>query len=64
MSKFFYKLVPSFVVAIAKHAQITQNNKLARYLQYVKKEWRNEVLHSDKHQTFLQVDLSSFGWCG
>ena len=33
------------------------------FLQYLKKEVRDEVdfLHSDKHQSFLQVDFNALG---
>ena len=34
--KIFYKLVPSFLVVIGKHTQITQNSKFAISLQYLK----------------------------
>ena len=42
---------------LAKHAQITQNNKFAIPLQYHKKEVNDEVdfLHSDKLENFLQI---------
>ena len=47
---------------IAKHAYSTQNNKYAVSLQYLKKEWSYEVdvLHADKHRSFLQIDTSIF----
>ena len=37
-----------------------QNNKFAIFLQYLKKEERDEFnfLHADKHQTFLHVDTT------
>ena len=40
------------------HAQITQNNKFAISLQYLKKELSDEVgfLHADKHESLLQID--------
>ena len=41
--KVFYKLIPSFFVAIARHAQSTQNNKFTISLQYLKEEGRVEV---------------------
>ena len=43
---------------MARHAQITQNNKFAISLQYLKKELSDEVdfLHSDKHESLLQTD--------
>ena len=64
--KVFYKLIPSFLVAITRHAQGTQNNTFAISSQHFKKEGRSEVvfLHTAKHQTFLQVDSISFGGHG
>ena len=46
---------------MARHAQITQNNKFAISLPYLKKEFSDEVdfLHLDKHQSFLQVDFNN-----
>ena len=43
---------------LARHAQITQNNKFPISLQYLQKELSDEVdfLHADKHQNILQVD--------
>ena len=43
---------------VARHAQITQNNKFVISLQYHKKELSNEVdlLHADKHESLLQID--------
>ena len=45
-------------VCVARHAQITQNNKSAISLQYLKKEFSDEVdfLHADKHESLLQID--------
>ena len=42
---------------MARHAQITQNNKFAISLQYLEKELSDKVdfLHADKHQSFLKV---------
>ena len=56
--KVFYKLVASFLLVIARHAQGTQNSNFVISLQYLKKEGRDEVdfQHADKHQTILQVD--------
>ena len=52
--KVFYKLIRSYLVAIARHAQSAQNNKFVTFLQYLKKKGRDEVdfLHRDKHDTF------------
>ena len=43
---------------MARDAQITQNNKLAISLQYLKKELSDEVdfLHVNKHESLLQID--------
>ena len=47
------------------HAQITQNNNFAISLQYLKKKVRDEFyyFHSDKPQSFFQVDTLIFGGC-
>ena len=49
--KLFYKLILLILVAMARPAQITQNNKLAKSFRYLKKELSYEVyvLHADKH---------------
>ena len=43
---------------MSRHAQITQNNKFAISLQYLKKEVSDEIdfLHADKHESLLQID--------
>ena len=45
-------------IAWSRHFQITQNNKFAISLQYVKKEVSDKVdfLLADKHGSFLQID--------
>ena len=45
-------------MCVARHAKITQNNKCAISLQYLKKELDDEVdfLHVDKHESLLQID--------
>ena len=45
-------------MCVARHAQITQNNKFAISLQYLKKEVSDEVdfLHADKHESLPQID--------
>ena len=60
--KGFFKLILSFRVCVARHAQITQNNKLLIFLQYLKKEVIDEVdfLHADKYQSFLQLSIKVF----
>ena len=47
---------------MARHAQITQNNKFAISLQHVKKEVSDAVdfLHLDKHESLLQIDTKIF----
>ena len=49
---------------MARHVQITQNNKFAISLQYLKKELSHDVdfLHADKHESLLQID--SMIWMG
>ena len=51
-------LVVLFLLVIARHAKSIQNSKFVISLQYLRKEWRDEVyfLHIEKHQTILQVD--------
>ena len=48
---------------MVKHSQSFQNSKFAMFLQYLKREVRDEVdfLNADKHQSFLQVDFNTFG---
>ena len=43
---------------LARHAQITQNNKFAISLQHLKNGVSDKVdfLHEDKHESFLQID--------
>ena len=45
-------------MGMIKHPQSTRSNKLAIFLQYLKKEVRDKVdfLHADKHESFLQGD--------
>ena len=45
-------------VIVARYAQITQDNKFAISLQYLKKELRDEVdfLHVDNYESLLQID--------
>ena len=47
---------------MARHAQITQNNKFAISLQYRQKKVSNKVdfLHADKHESFLQIQTMIF----
>ena len=47
---------------MTRHAQITQNNKFAISLQYLKKEVSDEVdfLHENKHESCLQIDTMIF----
>ena len=49
-------------MCVVRHAQITQNNKFAISLQYLKKEVSDETdfLHTDKHESFLQIDIMIF----
>ena len=53
----------TILMGTVKHSQSFQNSKFTMYLQYIKKEVRDEVdfLHVDKYQSFLQVDFNTFG---
>ena len=46
---------------MAKHSQSSHNSKFAMSYNILKKKVRDEVdfLHTDKHQSFLQVDFST-----
>ena len=65
-TKVFFKLIVSLWVCIAIHAQSTQNNKFAIFLQYLKENVRDEIdfLPSDKRQRLLQTDTIILGVCG
>ena len=52
--KDFFKLV-----SVVRHAQITQNNKSAFSLQYLKKS-EVDFLHTDKYESFLQINTMIF----
>ena len=63
--KGFFKMILSFYMCLARHAQINQNNNLLFLcntfvisLKYLKKKVSVEVdfLHSDKHECLLQID--------
>ena len=58
-----YKFILWFWWAMVKHSQSPQNSKFAMFLQYLKKEVRDDVdfFHADKYQSFLQVDFNTFG---
>ena len=64
--KLLYKVIPLFLLAMARHAQSTQNNKFSVSLQDLKKEGRIELdfMRADKHQIFLQVETIKFGGHG
>ena len=51
---------------MARHAQITENNKFAVSLHDLKEEVNDEVdfLHADKHESFLQIDCMIFNGDG
>ena len=56
----------SLLLGMIKHARSTQSDKFPIYLQYLRKEVKNEVyfLHADKHQKFLQVGIAGFDRSG
>ena len=45
-------------MCVARHAQITQNNKFAISLQYFRKElsYKVDFLDTDMHECFVQID--------
>ena len=59
-SKFPTNLILSLLMGMIKHSQITQSNKFAISLQYLKKEVRNggHFWHADKRQSFYKLVLS------
>ena len=63
--KGFFKLILSFLVRVARHAYITQNNKVVFSLQYIKKKVSDEIdfFHVDKHESSLQINTDIWwGW--
>ena len=53
-------LILSLLMGMIKHSQITQSNKFAISLQYLKKDVRNggHFWHADKRQSFYKLVLS------
>ena len=49
---------------MARHAQMTQNNKFAISLQYLNQELSDEIdfLHADMHESLQQVWSSTIVW--
>ena len=58
IAKRFFKVILSFLMFVARHAQIIQNKKFAFSLQYLKREVNDKVdfLHAGKHENLLQID--------
>ena len=58
-----YGLIQWFLMGVVKNSQNCPKSKFEMSLQYLKKEVRDEVyfLHSDKHQSFQQVDFNTLG---
>ena len=54
----FYLLILSFWVCVTRHAQSTQNNQFAIFLQYLKRDVSDEFdfFHADKYKGLLQID--------
>ena len=59
-SKFSTRLILSLLMGMIKHSQITQSNKFAISLQYLKKEVRSRghFWHADQRQSFYKLVLS------
>ena len=68
INKVIYEMIPASLVVIARYTLSSHSNKFAISLEYLKKEGGDGVdgvfLHSDKYQSFLQVDAMHFGWHG
>ena len=58
----FFKLILSFSVCIARHAQSTQSKKFAYLCSISRKTWEVKLIFSpaDKHECFLQIDRVTF----
>ena len=54
--------IDAFILGVARHARITQNNKFAIFLQYLQNKVSDEVdlLHAYKHESFPQIDTMVF----
>ena len=54
--------IDTIILGVARHTQITQNNKFAISLQYFQKKVSDKVdlLHTYKHESFLQIDTIIF----
>ena len=61
--KVFYKLMLSFFMGIARHAESTENSKYAVFLQCLKKGSGQEadLLHTDKHVMINTIIFDGFG---
>ena len=62
--KVSYKLKLWFLMGMVKHSWCSQNSKFTCLYNISKKEIRDEVdfLHTDKYQSFLQVDFNTWAW--
>ena len=58
----YYKLILPFLVAMARHAHITQNNKFALNSQYLQIKGRDEVLFCVQVNTKLSYKVILFRW--
>ena len=54
--------IDAIILGVARHAQITQNNKFAISSQCLKKKMSDDVdlLHAYKHEGFLQIETMIF----
>ena len=58
----FYRLILSFWVCIARHAQSTQNKKFAYLCNISRKTWGFDFFCLQINKSFWQVDSISFIW--
>ena len=58
----FHKIAFFFFMKVARHVQSTQDRKLVIFLQYLKKKslMKFGFLHSDRDESFLQVNTGHF----
>ena len=56
--KRFFNVILSFLMCVARQAQITRNKTFAISVQYLKREVNDKVdfLHAGKHENLLQID--------
>ena len=63
-TKLSYKLISLILVGMARPAQINQNKKFVKSLQYLrKKEGMKLFFCADEHHSYLEIDTIFFDGC-